>query len=539
LSLINDRQSVFTSSSTTTPPSEEQVRAALARVLRSTAFRGSDIGRRFLGYVVTEALAGRVERLKAYGIAVGLLGRPTSFDPTTDPLVRVQANRVRNMLDHYYLTEGHSDSVRIDMPPGSYCPIFSYAQRSGLHAAAPPVDSEPIEPVIAIVPLRDLSDDGTRPSFAHGLSQELLAEFTRLEGLRVVPWPAEHDVSTNDMRSRNVRLVLTGSVHRTGEVTTTRLLLSDVGTGEALWSEAFPTKAGETAHEAQHDLSVRIACLLGDMHGVIPRALIRQYEGIATKALPYNLAFIRYCNTLVHSREEHMEIIDALEHAVESAPNCSLANTYLADECIRDHNYMFEARQNPLDRALALAQRAVALDPASQSAEMVLAYTYARRGEFSEFSVHAERSLQLNPACSAIVGIIGQLIAFAGNWDRGLLLVRRAMELNPRHMSYLHLTPFLHHYSRREYDQALREAHLFGAPGFFWGPLLRAAVLGQEGRHEEGRAAVKEMLVLRPDFVVNGRSLTGRFVPGGDLLDKMMEGLEKAGYKQDGGRLVF
>ena len=500
-------------------------------VLNSGAFSGSDVGRRFLHYVVLEALAGRTKNLKAYGIAVGLIGRPATFDSTTDPIVRVQANRVRHMLDHYYLTEGHSDPIRIDMPPGTYCPTFSHAHHSRFRAVALQLESEPSEPVIAIVPLRHSSDDGTRSSFAEGLSQELLAAFTHFEGFRVLGWPVEHGASTDDLRDHNVNYVLTGGVREVDGVARTTLLLNDVRTGEALWSQSYLKKTEENTFEAQHNLSMQIACHLADMHGVIPRAIIRQYEGIATKALPYNLAFIRYCNTLIRSREEHADMLEALESAVACTPNYSLANAFLAEAYIRDHNYMFDIVQNPLDHALALAQRAVALNPASQRAEMEVAYAYVQRGEFGEFLVHAEQSVELNPNCSAVLGLIGQWMAFTGEWDRALALVRRAMELNPNYMKYLHFTPFLYHCLQGEYEKALVEARLFNAPGFFWGPLVRAAVLGQLGRYEEGHAAVREMLALRPDFATKGRSLTAGFVPSGELLDRVMEGLFKAGYK--------
>lgn len=58
--------------------------------------------------------------LKAYTVATEVLGRNADFDPQTDPIVRVEATRLRRALDRYYLAEGRDDPVRITMPRGGY-----------------------------------------------------------------------------------------------------------------------------------------------------------------------------------------------------------------------------------------------------------------------------------------------------------------------------------------------------------------------------------------------------------------------------------
>src|SRR5690349_11298269 len=102
----------------------EQVLDALGRVLASDDFIASDRNRRFLSYVVEETLAGRAGKLKGYSIALQVFGRDVSFDPQTDPLVRVEARRLRQALERYYLTSGREDPVRISIPKGGYVPVF-------------------------------------------------------------------------------------------------------------------------------------------------------------------------------------------------------------------------------------------------------------------------------------------------------------------------------------------------------------------------------------------------------------------------------
>ena len=87
-------------------PSPEAVRGQLDRILASGEFVAPDRLKSFLRFAVEETLAGRAERLKAYTIAVDVFGRDKSFDPQTDPVVRMEAGKLRRRLERYYLGAG-------------------------------------------------------------------------------------------------------------------------------------------------------------------------------------------------------------------------------------------------------------------------------------------------------------------------------------------------------------------------------------------------------------------------------------------------
>jgi adenylate cyclase len=107
-------------------PSPDEVRAQLQRILDSPSFEASERRRRFLRYVMEEMLAGRAGRLKGYSIATAVFDRDDSFDPQTDPVVRLEARRLRRALEHYYLTAGRHDPIRIEIPKGGYVPICEW-----------------------------------------------------------------------------------------------------------------------------------------------------------------------------------------------------------------------------------------------------------------------------------------------------------------------------------------------------------------------------------------------------------------------------
>src|SRR5215831_20516970 len=104
--------------------SEHAIREHLSALLSSAAFAQVDRLKRFLRYVVEETVAGRSENLKEYSIGVEVFDREASFDPRTDPIVRVQARRLRTRLTRYYEEEGRRDEIRIELPKGSYAPQF-------------------------------------------------------------------------------------------------------------------------------------------------------------------------------------------------------------------------------------------------------------------------------------------------------------------------------------------------------------------------------------------------------------------------------
>lgn len=114
-------------------PSPEEVLSTLRALVANEALRISDRNRRFLGFVVAQTIEGRSDRIKAYSIGVDVFGRDDSFDPTVDPIVRIEATRLRSALTAYYDGVGGSDRVRITIPRGSYVPTFARAPGSTGH----------------------------------------------------------------------------------------------------------------------------------------------------------------------------------------------------------------------------------------------------------------------------------------------------------------------------------------------------------------------------------------------------------------------
>jgi hypothetical protein len=108
----------------------------------------------------------------------------------------------------------------------------------------------------------------------------------------------------------------------------------------------------------------------------------------------------------------------------------------------------------------------------------------------------------------------------------------KAMHLNPHHPGWCQIVAFMNYYRQGEYDLALIEARRFNTPGFFWDPLIRAAVLGQLDRRADAGKAVDELLTLVPDFKRRGKSLIRRLAYLDEHVDMLRDGLCKAGLRE-------
>lgn len=134
------------------------IEAELARVLASAPFERSQQVARFLQYIVDAKLRGDESAIKAYAVAVDVFGRPQNFDPQVDPIVRVQARRLRGMLEAFYAAGPSPHGVEIRLPTGRYVPEFVSSPQgvlppsAGSESGAPPTAGPVILPESAQAP---------------------------------------------------------------------------------------------------------------------------------------------------------------------------------------------------------------------------------------------------------------------------------------------------------------------------------------------------------------------------------------------------
>ena len=219
--------------------SAESIRTQLRKILSSSTFARSERLARFLNFTVEQTIEGRGEHLKEFVIGVEVFDKTEKYDPRLDPIVRVEARRLREKLKKYYDTDGREDPLCIDFPTGTYAPLIQ--TRDAMPVSAP--GAKPIENAIAVLPFTNLSSEQENEYFSDGLTEELINGLTKVEGLRVVAWSSTFQLKgkTRDIcriaEQLGVRAVLEGSVRRTIDRLRITAQLVDTKDGHYLWSE--------------------------------------------------------------------------------------------------------------------------------------------------------------------------------------------------------------------------------------------------------------------------------------------------------------
>lgn len=120
----------------------------LDNILSSKCFKSADRCKQFLSFVVLSKLDGQTERLKERTIGTEVFQRPPGYATGDDPVVRVQAGEVRRRLERYYQESSHAAPVRIELPVGTYSPIFHW----GTASEVPEVHAQPASPAAIPAP---------------------------------------------------------------------------------------------------------------------------------------------------------------------------------------------------------------------------------------------------------------------------------------------------------------------------------------------------------------------------------------------------
>ncbi len=504
-------------------PSAADVRAALARLLDSEDFDASPRSRDLVGFLVEETLAGRGASLSQAQIALRVFGRREEFDPTVDPIVRIQAGRLRRSLERYYLLSGASEPVRLDLPRGRYVPQWRWADAGEAAAApAPPPDDARGWPTL-VLRLRGHAGEGPDGESVRFMDH-LAVELDRYRDVRVRLGPELGGPAAPEASGR-----FTLSV-QLGEVGGRRLLslrLEESATGSQLWAEEFREPAGAAGflRESAKVAAARVASEQGAIvHRLAAGPPVPELAGTTYGALLRSYRFF-----LVREPEPLASVLGALRTAVDREPECSLAWVQLSRLLVVNHAFEVAPADTSIEEGLALAQHAVRLDPTSQRGRAMLAFALLVKGEREAGRAEVESALAVNPDTYVYLESLGWLQALLGDWERGVALVRRAIARNPHHLPIGYVALWADHLRRGEIAEAYQWALRYPDTGFFWRRVMRASCLGHLGRHDEARAEVAGLLAAKPDFSRRGRTLVGRLIKQEPLRARVAEGLQRAG----------
>ncbi len=540
------------------PPAAEDVRAQLAILLASPDLDAPARARRFLRYVVEETLAGRADRIKAYAIGTEVFERSPDFDAQSDPVVRIEAGRLRRALERYYLSDGRSDPVVITIPKGAYIPHFAWrtppvaeahpapATASTGHAGNSPLQHRmpwlaaaavvvillagfvlwdlwndsasrapqasvhlpPGGPALVVMPFAALGEAPAAKTYADGLTEEVMSQFARFKEVTVIGRETSRSIppGADATRLRNdlgIRYVLEGSVRAAAHRLRITGRLLDAETGAVLWSQIYD----EDLHvrdlfTIQDDVARRVATAVAQPYGIIQRAHqtrtgARPPDDL--EAYACTLRFYDYRAAL--SEESHAAIRNCLERAVALHPDFATAWAMLSVLYLDEDRFGFNPRivsATAIERSLDAARRATRLDPENVRALQALMMALFFAQQPAEALEVGERAVALNPNDTELLGEFGTRLGQAGAWHRGAELLEQALARNPGHSGYYSGTLAVYAYMQHDYARAeslIRQAALEKFPLFHF---VAAVIYAQLGRAVEAAEARDEFLRMRP-----------------------------------------
>jgi TolB-like protein len=517
-------------------PFVADVRQHLERVLRSPHFDGSARSREFLGYVVEEVLAGRAAYLKQAAIAVEVFGRKPDFDAVIDPIVRVQAGRLRRSLERYYLLSGDCDFIRIELPKGSYAPVFMEICDK---PATRMTTNEPAStwPTVVVYPfsLHSSRDE----SAAAQAREELTAELCRY-GIVHVARPGD-STTAEQPPAVSARFELHGIARQAtsgsaNELTSELIIAArmvDRASGQQIWADEFHTVTRPQQWSGSAaDIGRVIAARIGAEHGVISRLLAGEH---AARGFAPNDAFsgVARCQHFLFSRQPGAlaPAIESLQELTRRAPEIELAWTSLARLYLMNHSFELSNMFSPVEMAIGCANQSVLLEPANARTRCLMATALLVKGELASARHELELALRHNSESLAYREVIGWLMALSGDWDQGVALMRDALERNPYCQPCVSHGLWADAMRRRDFGAAYAAALEYREPNFFWRELMLTCSLGHLGRLEEAATCAAELQRCKPQFAFRGRRLIAYYIKSDELRATIVDGLRKAGVE--------
>ncbi|MEO4001389.1 hypothetical protein [Mesorhizobium sp. CAU 1732] len=567
-----------------TLPPAEQVRDALGRVLSSETFARSERARALLTYIVDQDLAGHADRLKGFSIAVDVFGKAETFDPATDTVVRVQAGRLRDLLDQHYAGAGARDPLRISIPRGSYVPDYHACEGDEARRVEP---DRPVAPEAALEPQHDtVRPAGTLPSYlmrrgrnvalaAVALSLVLLGAF----GFRFANPPgsataqAEAGIAKDEQTgtvsfdlvpsvylnasaaadvvnrvSETLRRGLSGfdsitfigrppgpeKTHRrtdfvfevkpgddAGEV---HLELANVASGKVLLSRtihALPEDQSATTNQVADLLSSVVP-----VSGAIYTSLANDgSSSLLVRCLDLNERYYRD-----QKPSAHRAAYRCLEDAIASGVTSPLVFSELASLEMQAVLGNFTYPPDPsVEQALAHARNAVQLAPNSANAHRSMGYVLSRTASPDESLRWMRKAYELNTFDLGMAASYGYALIFAGRYEEGTPILQRAVSSASAHPTWWDYGLFLGHFMLGDMQAAADALSPLGASKRAHYIAARLVVAKAHRDETEAKALLSALREGNSAFAANPEGFFRKGNYPQDMSVRLVQSLREAG----------
>ena len=302
--------------------------------------------------------------------------------------------------------------------------------------AAPAALPLPDKPSIVVLPFDNMSKYPAQDYFSNGLTEVLTSDLSRISSLFVI---ARNTAFTYQGKPVNiqavgkelgVRYVLEGSVQKAGEHIRIVTQLIDTTTGGHLWSQRYDRPL--------HDLFALQDEIVQKIVTTLKLQLTLQEQGFIVRKHTDNLeAYDTYLRGLEYhfrfTKEANAQARQLFEKAIALDPQYVEAYAHLGYTYSIEWAFRWSADPQTLERALALAQQAVALDDSLPVAHLLLSTVYAQQQQYDQAIAEGERAIALDPNNADSYANQAQTLLYAGRPEEALKMVEQAMRFDPRY----------------------------------------------------------------------------------------------------------
>jgi tetratricopeptide (TPR) repeat protein len=447
-----------------TAVSPTAIRAQLQRVLESPLFSNARRLSQFLQFVVTRSIEGQADEIKEYLIGVEVYNRNPSYDPQTDGIVRAEASRLRAKLREYYDTAGRDNPIWIELPKGSYSPVFRL--NAGPVVPEPDRPPEPLPPahvrrkwvaaaglIVAFVALAaaivwlpihgagrihtitvmspaNLNSDRTDNRLGDTLADEMTAALMDSPEWKVMGRAPAVDQTGRDQtpawlrQNFHAHFVLTGS-YRVGENANVRLTLQvvDLEDGRLVWMHSYHQRLALLS-QSQKDF---VRGIVGEI-----TEKTRNASSTSTTRNPANERARKYYARarefwIKYTEQDLEQSLKLFQQAIEADPGFAPAWGGLADANLQLTDYLAQPFAVRLADARAAAAKAIALDNSNSEAHATLgAILMFWDWNFPAAAQQLEQAVELDPIRVYPHVLYSEALTILGDFDGAQAAVEEA-----------------------------------------------------------------------------------------------------------------
>lgn len=538
---------------------------------------------RFLDYIVQRRLEGEGQSIKAYSIAVDVLGRSSDFDPQADPIVRVQARRLRALLGQYYSGPGATETLRIELPVGRYVPEFVLADEKEAACAdvddPPPPSGLPAPPprghvtvswfvllVIAIgtaalayslstwgprhellsqssgalqrprltvMEFQNLTGDPSTISAASGLAIEVVTDLEPF-GTVNVRYGGTGESVESDGRASD--FVLTGIVRRhpsSPHILQYSVILTDLLSSGVVWNKSLAVPAA-VAGRSLDEVSIELVSVLGSVRGPLharARELLAQNSIVGQEnAYLCRMLFDMYRDTGAFSASERANACyTALAERDRQTGTALAAVASLTAEFVGGSPGTLAAQMDRYRIAGNLIAGALRTAPTNGFVWEQRARLHELMGEHEQAEAAYGSALQLNPGSMDALAARARHLALMGRLVDAVPLAQAAIDGAPSPPGWYMAVPALAALGRNEFGPAADYAESYSQADRELGPIL--AIMAAQGLGDVDMVNRYLPRVLEvPNFRNNGIiTQLRRRISDQSLLERIRTALTDAG----------